>query len=211
MTQELICGRARDREIMGLFIGGDRRVRLRARLAVHGPDIESARRKLALHGSHDQRRPALLRRHGRQVGADGREFRDRDRRPLHGRAWLPHRAGDRAVLLLQIEGVVDDASRKAEKGQKYEPCRCYAHREREPKSCPAERPSVPAILAAETKEMLNAGRGRFAASAAERLKPPRPRHLSPAPPPMSPGRPHGRMIVAVVPCPSVLSSTRRPP
>ena len=106
------------------------------------------------------------------------------------------------MLLLEIERVVDDASREAEEGQKHEPCRCYAHRERVPKSCPAERPSVPAILAAETKEMLNARQSRFAAAsdfAAETSAP------FAGPSLESPGR-QGRMIVAVVPCPSVLSS-----
>ena len=91
-----------------------------------------------------------------------------------GRARLPHRAGAARCYLLQIERVVDDASREAEEGQKHEPCRCYAHRERVTQKLPGRKAFRPAILEAETKEMLNARQSRFAAAATD-LKPPRPR------------------------------------
>src|SRR5262245_27631716 len=79
------------------------------------------------------------------------------------------------MILLEIERVVDDAAREAEEGQEHEPCRCYAHRERVPKICPAERPPVAAILAAEAKELLNARQSPFCRD----FRPPRPRRPTP--------------------------------
>jgi hypothetical protein len=95
---------------------GDAGLRLLVRRPVAGTHIEAARGELALHGSDHELRAPLLRVQRRQVGADRRQCRHLDGR-ARGRP-LRRRHNGGAMQVLQIERVVNDASRQAEKGQK---------------------------------------------------------------------------------------------
>ena len=182
LAQQIVGRQAGDGETVVLLESGDGAPRLVPQPTVGRACRIATRRKLALHGL-DELLGHLLSRQGRQVGADRREPSGLGRWacgiPMDGgRHGLVHLARDlrrcgtvmdlqhrngirpgRAMQILEVERVINDAARQADKGQKYDPCRYCAHPHgqlnrslggRAFGKCPRT------ILAAEAKELLNA-------------------------------------------------------